>query len=111
MQRHLFGEDLHFHDRFGRIAAEFTKTRYPATVDEEHGAPAATAAGRTGLRRQLFDQVGQRIRTIGGDIRLIEFDHGRDIGFNLPADAFTGNNDGVVGQRSFAAIGRLAGSR
>ena len=111
MQRDLLGEDLHLHDRLGRIAAEFAKARDTATVDEEHGTPAATAAGRTGLRRQLFDQIGQRIRAIGGDIVFVEFDHRRNLGFDLTADAFAGHDDRVLGQRlapgaALAGVGR-----
>ena len=99
MQGDLFREHLHLDDRFGRIAAELAEARNASPVDQEDRTPATAATGRSRLGPQLLDQVSQRIRTVGCNVRFIEFDHRRDIGLHLPAHTFARYDDGIFGKR------------
>ena len=62
----------------------------------DHRTPAAAPAARPRLRFERVEQFRDRRRAIAGDIGLIEFDLGREIGVELPRQPRRGDDDLVL---------------
>src|SRR5690606_5657702 len=88
---------------------ELAETRDAHAVDEDHRKATTAAAAAAGSRGQRLDQVGDRTRTVGGDVGFVELEYGRRGRIDGAAQGIGGDDDRTAVGRIFLVILRRRG--